>query len=169
MSDSARKRRRLRIIVPAFPAFNIYSRIAVRTTALGPVRVATAVNEIAGWDAEVIDENNLGRYGPRARSGGADHELLQRQRPADVVGFYGGLTSTIPRLHELARQYKRVGVVTIAGGQHFAGPNIAEALSAGIDYVVLGEGEETIHELLEAIESRRDVSTIKGIAYLRDG
>ncbi|RPH32135.1 hypothetical protein EHM92_08800, partial [bacterium] len=70
-------RHRLRIIVPAFPAFNIYSRIAMKTTALGPVCVATAVHEIEGWDAEVIDENNLGRYGPRSPQGGADHELLQ--------------------------------------------------------------------------------------------
>lgn len=179
MVDSVRKRRRLRIVVPAFPAFNIYSRIAQRTTALGPVRVATAVNEMAGWDAEVVDENNLGRYGPRADSGGADHELLQRERPADVVGFYGGLTSTIPRLYELAKQYKRMGVTTIAGGQHFAGSNIAEALSSGIDTVVLGEGEETIQELLRAIESNRartpsvqpacEISPIRGIAYLHDG
>ncbi|HNS21319.1 MAG TPA: radical SAM protein [Sedimentisphaerales bacterium] len=169
MSNPAQKRRRLRIVVPAFPAFNIYSRIAVRTTALGPVRVATAVNDMAGWDAEVIDENNLGRCGPRADSRGADHDLIQRQRPAGVVGFYGGLTSTIPRLYELAKQYKRMGVITVAGGQHFAGPNIAEALSNGIDFVVLGEGEETIRELLQAIEHRRDVSAIQGIAYLRDG
>lgn len=169
MSNLARKRRRLRIIVPAFPAFNIYSRIAVRTTALGPVRVATAVNEMPGWDAEVIDENNLGRYGPRTDSGGADHDLIQRERPADVVGFYGGLTSTVPRLYELAKRYKQMGITTIAGGQHFAGPNMGEALSNGIDCVVLGEGEETIRELLEAIEQRRDMSAIKGIAYLRDG
>ena len=152
MTDSIRKRRRLRIIIPAFPTFNIYSRIAVRTTALGPVRVATAVNDMAGWDAEVIDENNLGRYGPRSGSGGADHALLQQQRPADVVGFYGGLTSTIPRLYELARQYQQMGVTTIAGGQHFAGSNVVEALSSGIDYVVLGEGEETIQELLQALD-----------------
>jgi len=169
MNELARKRRRLRIIVPAFPAFNIYSRIAVRTTALGPVRVATAVNEMAGWDAEVIDENNLGRYGPRDDSGGADHDLIQRERPADVVGFYGGLTSTVPRLYELAKRYKQMGITTLAGGQHFAGPNMAEALSNGIDCVVLGEGEEPIRELLEAIEHRRAVSAIKGIAYLRDG
>src|SRR5512138_3124434 len=106
MADSARKRRRLRIVVPAFPAFNIYSRIARRTTALGPVCVATAVHEIEGWDVEVIDENNLGRYGPRSPQGGADHEFLQVERPADVVGFYGGLTSTVPRLYELARFYR---------------------------------------------------------------
>ncbi|MGE5295945.1 MAG: B12-binding domain-containing radical SAM protein [Solirubrobacterales bacterium] len=177
MADSMHKRRRLRIVVPAFPAFNIYSRIACRTTALGPVRVATTVNEMAGWDAEVIDENNMGRYGPRAESGGADHELIQRQRPADVVGFYGGLTSTIPRLYELARQYKRMGVTTIAGGQHFAGSNIQEALSSGIDYVVLGEGEEAIEELLRAIEndstevvkSASAIARIRGIAFLEAG
>lgn len=186
MTDSTHKRRRLRIVVPAFPAFNIYSRIACRTTALGPVCVATAVNEMAGWDAEVIDENNLGKYAPRADSGGVDHELLQRERPADVVGFYGGLTSTIPRLYELARQYQRMGVTTLAGGQHFAGENVTEALSSGIDYVVLGEGEETIRELLQAIcpetdtnthglsptpstGPRPEISQIRGIAYLQAG
>ena len=169
MSGSNGKRYRLRIVVPAFPAFNIYSSIANITTALGPVCVASAVNEMEGWDAEVIDENNLGRYGPRDPRRGADHELIQEQRPADVVGFYGGLTSTIPRLYELARQYKQRGVVTIAGGQHFMGDNIAEALSSGIDYVVLGEGEWTIRELLAAVQGRRDVHDIKGLAYLQDG
>jgi radical SAM superfamily enzyme YgiQ (UPF0313 family) len=161
-------RRRLRIIVPAFPAFNIYSRIARKTTALGPVCVATAVHEIEGWDAEVIDENNLGRYGPRGADGGADHELLQKQRPADVVGFYGGLTSTAPRLYKLAKFYQQHGVVTIAGGQHFAGENVAEALHNGIDYVVFGEGEKAVRELLQVVESRRDVHNVRGIAY-REG
>jgi radical SAM superfamily enzyme YgiQ (UPF0313 family) len=169
MTSSPGKRRRLRMIVPAFPAFNIYSRIARRTTALGPVCVATAVHEMEGWDAEVIDENNLGRYGPRSPQGGADHEFLQAQRPADVVGFYGGLTSTVPRLYELARFYKRQGLVTLAGGQHFVEENITEALYQGIDYVVLGEGEKTIRELLQVVEGRREARSVAGIAYLQDG
>ncbi len=167
--DVSKKRFRLRIIIPAYPAFNIYSHIAHKTTALGPVCVASAANEMQGWDIEVIDENNLRRYGPRGDSVGADHEFLQRQRPADVVGFYGGLTSTIPRLYEIARFYKDKGIVAIAGGQHFVEDNIAEALNSGIDYVVIGEGEETIKELLGAIEGKRDVREIKGIAYLNDG
>lgn len=163
------KRQRLRMVVPAFPAFNIYSHVARKTTALGPVCVASAVHEMPGWDAEVIDENNLGRYGPRSATRGADHNFLQTQRPADVVGFYGGLTSTIPRLYELAQYYRQQGVVTIAGGQHFVGDNIAEALSSGIDYVVLGEGEQTIRELLPALQGLADVHSIKGIAYLNHG
>jgi anaerobic magnesium-protoporphyrin IX monomethyl ester cyclase len=121
------------------------------------------------WDVEVIDENNLRRFGPRSDSVDADHEFLQRQRPADVVGFYGGLTSTIPRLYEVAKFYKNRGVVTIAGGQHFVEDNIAEALSCGIDYVVIGEGEETIKELLQAIEDRENMKEVEGIAYMNNG
>jgi radical SAM superfamily enzyme YgiQ (UPF0313 family) len=156
------ERSRLRIVVPAYPA-------ARKTTALGPVYVASAVNEMEGWDAEVVDENNLRRYGPRGKSGGADHAFLQDLRPAQVVGLYGGLTSTIPRLYEVARFYKDRGIVTVAGGQHFIGENIAEALSCGIDYVVIGEGEETIKELLEALRAGRDVAAIKGIAFRQNG
>jgi len=167
--DSSRKRRRLRVVVPAFPTFNIYSRIARKTTALGPVYVASAVNEMERWDAEVIDENNLRRYAPRGLETGADHAVLQRVRPVDVVGLYGGLTSTIPRLYEVARFYKDQGVVTVAGGQHFAGENVAEALTSGIDYVVLGEGEVTIRELLHALEGQRLIQDVKGIAYLEKG
>jgi len=169
MLDSTPKRHRLRIVIPAFAAFNIYSGIAKKTTALGAVCVASAVNEMEGWDVEVIDENNLRRYGPRSDGRGADHEFLQQQRPASVIGLYGGLTSTIPRLYEIARFYKERGVITVAGGQHFVEDNIAEALRCGIDYVVIGEGEETIKELLRALENKADVSSIKGIAYLKEG
>ncbi len=169
MNDSFKKRHRFRIIIPAYPAFNIYSYMANKTTALGPVCVATAVKEMNGWDVEIIDENNLRRYGPRSDSGGADHDFLERQRPADIVGFYGGLTSTIPRLYKLARFYKDRGVTTIAGGQHFIEENVSEALLSGLDYVVIGEGEETIKELLTVIKDKRDINTVKGIAYSQDG
>ncbi|MGB8225270.1 MAG: radical SAM protein [Sedimentisphaerales bacterium] len=169
MFDSSRYRYRYRIVIPAYPAFNIYSHIAKKTTALGPVCVASAANKMAKWDVEVIDENNLGRFGPVSESGGADHEFLQQQRPADVVGLYGGLTSTISRLYQLAKFYKKMGIITIAGGQHFVEDNISEALSSGVDYVVIGEAEETITELLGAIENGRDTDEVKGIAYLKNG
>ncbi|MBF0571544.1 MAG: cobalamin-dependent protein [Candidatus Omnitrophica bacterium] len=169
MLETLKKRYRFRMIAPVYPAFNIYSNIASCTTALGPVYVATNVNKMARWDAEVIDENNLRQHGPRSKDCGADHEFLQQQRPADVVGFYGGLTSTIPCLYKVAQFYKDKGVVTIAGGQHFVEDHIMDALSHGIDYIVIGEGEETIQELLEAIEGKREILGVKGIAFLRNG
>jgi radical SAM superfamily enzyme YgiQ (UPF0313 family) len=166
LTREAGKRRRLRIIIPAYPAFNIYSRVARVTTALGPVTVATAAREMEGWDVEVIDENNYQRSGPVTAAGLPDHESLQQLRPADLVGLYGGLTSTIPRLYELARFYRGRSVPTIAGGQHFVEENIAEGLQNGVDVVVRGEGEETLKELLQAFEGRLPRENIAGIAFL---
>jgi len=161
--------RRLRIVIPAYPAFNIYSGIARKTTALGPIYVATMASKVAGWTVEVIDENNYRRFGPKDRSGRPDHNMLQQIRPTDVVGFYGGLTSTVPRLYELASFYKSQGVTTIGGGQHFVGENIEEGLDNDLDYIVIGEGEETIVELLDALRDGSDPETITGIAFPRDG
>ncbi len=168
MHSPSKKRYLFRIIIPAYPAFNIYSRIARRTTALGPVCVASAVNKMQQWDVEVIDENNLGKFGPRTKTAGADHEFLQSKRPADVVGLYGGLTSTIPRLYQIAQFYKKHDVTTISGGQHFVPETIPNALSKGIDYIIRGEAEQTIKEILQALQKNQDVKNIKGIAYLEN-
>jgi radical SAM superfamily enzyme YgiQ (UPF0313 family) len=156
-------RQRFRMIVPAYPAFNIYSRIARRTTSLGPVTVATVVSRMQGWDVEVIDENNYRKFGPRDGNGHPDHTNLQAIRHADVVGLYGGLSSTIPRLHELARLYKQNGVITIAGGQHFVDDNIRAALENEVDYVVIGEGEHTIRELLAVIQDGGNPADVSGV------
>ena len=164
----AGRRARLRIVCPAYPAFNIYSRPAKVMTALGPVCVATAVQDIPGWDAEVIDENNY-RRGPMDMAGRADHVAMQQARPADVVGLYGGLTSTIPRLLEIAKLYKAMGARTIAGGNHFVEDNVEQALHNGVDVVVLGEGEKTIADLLACFDADGDLCGVRGIAFLKDG
>jgi len=157
------------MIVPAYPAFNIYSRIARQTTALGPVCVATVVSRMDDWDAEIIDENNYHKFGPKEDTGRPDHNTLHTIRCADVVGLYGGLSSTIPRLYELARFYREKDVTTIAGGQHFIGDNIREALDNGIDFVVVGEGEDTVRELLTVMREGRRPDQVAGIAYMQDG
>lgn len=169
MSLPQDRRLHCRVVIPGYAAFNIYSAVARKTTALGPVSIATVINKMPNWDVEVIDENNYRRFGPRDASGRPDHAVLQRLRPADVVGFYGGLTSTIPRLYELALFYKKQGAITIAGGQHFIGENARAALTTGLDYVVLGEGEITIQELLQTLRAGGDPADVAGIAFLRGG
>ncbi|UCG35560.1 MAG: radical SAM protein [Candidatus Omnitrophota bacterium] len=163
-----KKRYLLRIIIPAYPAFNVYSVLADKTTALGPLYVGSSAQEVEKWDVEIIDENNLRRFGPKDPERGANHNFLQKQRPADVVGFYGGLTSTIPRVYELAKFYKNQGAITIAGGQHFVPETLPEGLSSGLDLVVLGEGEETIKELLSAFAEGKKLDSIAGLAYKKD-
>lgn len=164
-----KKRYLFRIIIPAFPSFNIYSGIAKTTTALGPICIATVANKLARWDVEVIDENNCrSRFCPKDDSGRPDHLALQASRPADVVGFYGSLSSTIPRLYEIAELYRSRNVLTVTGGKHVE--NLPEeALQNHLDIVVFGDGEDAIVEILSAWENDQDFESIPGIAIQKDG
>jgi len=157
------------MILPAFSHFNIYSSVAKVTTSLGPLCVATAVSKLEHWDAEVIDENNCAsRFCPKDGSGRPDHEALQRMRPADVVGFYGSLSSTVPRIFELAQLYRGLGVRTVTGGKHVE--NLPEeSIENGLDAVVIGEGERTIQQLLLAWQEGTPLEEVRGIAFSRGG
>ena len=166
---SANSNRRLfRMVIPAYPMFNVFSTMSHKTTALGPICVATCVSKLTGWDVEVIDENNYHFPGPVDAAGLPDHWALQQLRPADAVGFYGGLSCTVPRLFELSRLYHQAGAFTIGGGHHLDFlPD--EALREGLDVVVHGEGEETACELLQAWEQHAGFESVPGISLLADG
>ena len=80
-----------------------------------------------------------------------------------------GISSTTPQyLHALsiARELKSDSSIPIIfGGVH---PTVMpkEVLQEDcVDYVVVGEAEETFNELLESIASGKDPSTVKGIGY----
>ena len=58
--------------------------------------------------------------------------------------------------------------ILIAGGEHAtAAPDLCLQHSP-LDYIVLGEGEETIVHLVDAIENKRELSEVPGIAFLKD-
>ncbi len=164
----ASRRRIFRMVIPKYPAFNVYSHIAKKTTALGPICVATSVSKMPGWDVEIIDENNYRFPAPVDEEGIPDHEALQKMRPADVVGFYGGLSCTVPRLFAVASFYKEAGVFTIGGGYHLdALPE--DALRSGLDVVVNGEGELTVRELLDTRDSGGALEDVPGITFMNNG
>jgi|GEM_PF-123380 len=156
------RRRLLRLIIPAYPEFNIYTRIAKRTTALGPILVASSANKVPGWKVEVIDENNCSRrtWPPNAADGHIDHELLQKKRPADIVGIYGSMSSSMPRAYQLAKFYKSQGVITVTGGFHVAAlPE--EALANGFDLVAFDGGEKAIIEIMRAYDLLCEANGLK--------
>ncbi|MBN2546093.1 MAG: cobalamin-dependent protein, partial [Spirochaetes bacterium] len=161
------KRLRFRIIIPVFPNFNIYSFAASTTTSVGPIYVATSASKLENWDVEVIDENNChGKFFKMDKNRIIDHVQLQNERPADVIGFYGSISSSVPRLYQLAALYKKMGAITIAGGKHIE--NLPEeALSNSIDFVVFKEGELTTRELLLHFENKMKLENIDGIGFLR--
>ena len=56
-------------------------------------------------------------------------------------------------------------IMIIAGGPHPTGDPLGTLLM-GSDFVVVGEGEETICDLLKTMKNDKDFAKVKGIAYL---
>ena len=151
-----------RIIVPAFPEINIFTRQAKKTTALGPVMLASAINKLPGIRVEVIDENNYN--GPRNDKLSPDHLALQIENPAVIVGFYCGLSSTMERVWQLAEFYKKQGITVIAGGWH-AHYSPEEVLGHNIDVVVHGDGEDVIGNIIGQVLKGGSLEQIPGISF----
>lgn len=156
-----------RIIVPKFPHINIYTRVAKYTTDCGSVMLGSVAKMQWGWRVEIINENNY--RGPKNKRGMPDHEALQRENPADVVGFCCGLTCTIERVWHLARYYKSMDVVTIAGGWH-AHYCPEETLRHHIDLVAHGDGEPVIGAILKNVAEKKLPHTdVTGCSFLSGG
>ena len=123
-----------------------------------------AVTERQGWRAAIIDAVAL-RY---------DHDRvvagLLRHRPR-YVGLTA-MTHTIGSAAFLARMIKErlPEAVVILGGVHITAATEATLRTYQniFDVCVIGEGEQTLVELLDALENRRNLATIDGLAFERE-
>jgi len=87
----------------------------------------------------------------------------------EYVGVSITATCTAPVSSTIAKIIKEIDneIVCIAGGHH-ATFMPRETLNNGFDYVVKNEGEITITELIDTLESGGNPSKVKGIAYVKD-
>jgi anaerobic magnesium-protoporphyrin IX monomethyl ester cyclase len=88
-------------------------------------------------------------------------------RDADLVGI-STTTSTAPAGYAMADQLRRAGVPVVIGGSHVTFM-AAEALEHA-DYVARGEGgEQVMLELIAALDGQRELTSIRGLSFVRDG
>lgn len=107
--------------------------------------------------------NNKNSYSIAALLPLIDAGLAREPRPG--IMLYSFATTQAGEIYKEVSEAK-VDAIYIAGGPHpSAMPE--EALDY-FDYVVIGEGEETLPELLKSITSGIDPGTVKGIAYKSD-
>ncbi|MBI5788938.1 MAG: radical SAM protein [Candidatus Schekmanbacteria bacterium] len=93
---------------------------------------------------------------------------IKTYRP-DVFGVTG-TTPIYASARKLLSEAKQANpqMVTIMGGFHLTAlPAQTMNECSGADYGIIGEGEETIAELMDAIEQKKPVENIAGIAYRR--
>ena len=93
---------------------------------------------------------------------------IEKFRP-DIVGttcYAVGVYVT----KELLRETKRLNpdIFTVVGGHH-ATLIPEDFFEDFVDAVVIGEGEETFKELTDRLEEGKDITTVSGIAYRKDG
>lgn len=117
----------------------------------------------AGFDVEVFDTTFSSRE--------ALLRHLSTESPS-VLGIYANLMTRGNAVSIIAAA-KEAGWRVVVGGPE-PGAYAQEYLEAGADFVVLGEGEATMQELLTALNERPDAigtawrAKISGVAYLDD-
>ena len=93
--------------------------------------------------------------------------VLRTETPS-VLGLYANLM-TRGNIIEILRVAREAGWKTVVGGPE-PGAYTAEYLQEGADYVVCGEGELTMEELLLALRSRAsDLTAIAGLSFMLNG
>lgn len=121
-----------------------------------------AVLEREGYPVTVLDANAL-RLQPK--------DLAPLVTDVDVVGLTA-MTPTVGAAVSIARHLKQANpeLTIILGGAHATLlPEETLATAPEIDIIVRGEGEETIIELLQALEAKQPLDNISGISYRTTG
>ncbi len=71
-------------------------------------------------------------------------------------------------LERLVRIARAKGLITLAGGPHPSGDPLGTLKVLGFEYVVIGEGEDTLREFLETIVNNDDPLWVKGLFTIHD-
>lgn len=129
-----------------------------------PVGMAliAAILEKEGHRVNILDANALGLR---------PEDVPSMVNDADVVGLTA-MTPTISAALGIARHLKqaRPELTTVMGGAHATLlPEETLALAPELDIIVRGEGDETVVELLQALEDGQSLDSIAGISYRADG
>ncbi|MDO8489096.1 MAG: radical SAM protein [Candidatus Omnitrophota bacterium] len=107
---------------------------------------------------------------PPLKIGWVSLSKILKEENADMVGA----AEEALYYHEAVRLFNLVkeinpAVITVAGGHFFSWMVDYSLTDFPIDFIVRFEGEETIVELIKALNEKKDLSQVKGIAYKNNG
>ena len=91
--------------------------------------------------------------------------LIKDKGHFDVMGISCLTSARYKKAHALAEIGKWLGMTTIMGGNYPTNSPKMALDDKNVDYVVLGEGEETFYKLLRSIEEDAGLEEIDGVGY----
>ncbi len=138
------------------PQFTMYPQPPVG------IALVAAILEKEGHQVNILDVNALGIR---------PEDVPYVVRDADIIGLTA-MTPTVSVALSIARHLKQAnpGTTVIMGGAHttlLTGETMAS--SPDVDIIIRGEGDETVVELLRAIEGKGSLNDVKGISYRSNG
>lgn len=96
---------------------------------------------------------------------------VERERP-DYVAT-SSITATTPEALTLLENVKALdpSIITMIGGVHasFMDKELLRENPETIDFIIRGEGEETLRELLTCLEAQGDPFKVRGVSFSREG
>ncbi len=139
---------KITLIEPKSPGVHVYSRVMLPR--LGLPLIGTILRDL-GHDVKIFAEEIKG----------VD---MERVLESDLIGL-STTTSTAPRAYRLSDEIKKTNkdIPVVIGGAHVSFM-VDEALEHA-DYVVVGEGEKSICDLVDALEKGEKPGEIPGLAH----
>lgn len=143
---------------------------------LGLMYIA-AVLEKAGHKAEILDafmtDISVRRFGDTAEIGMTYEKITNeiRQRKPDIVGISNPFTCQTQHAAKVADIVKEIDrtIPTIVGGPHVSAvPEEFLGQAKSVDIAVLGEGEYSMRDIIEAYEGKRSIDQVQGIVYRKN-
>lgn len=96
-------------------------------------------------------------------------DTLEIPREEYSVVATGGLACHYRELQCIAREAKKAGAVLVMGGGIITSEPELMIRALEVDYGVIGEGEDTILDLLACIEQGTDPGSVASIGFVKDG
>jgi anaerobic magnesium-protoporphyrin IX monomethyl ester cyclase len=135
-----------------------FSRASIKRLPIGITYLAAYLEE-AGYEVGILDAEAL--------------EMNQEEIIKNIDSFHPnllGITCTTP-LYPVAVEITRsvkflsTNIVTVLGGPHVSALPEESLNEPSVDFVVFGEGEESLFELVTTLEGHNNLKYIRGIGY----
>lgn len=142
---------KVRLIEPEPPGMNVFSKVMMPRLGLSTIGAALKAQ---GHDVSIY----VTQFAP------IDWDDV---RSADLVGI-STTTSTATAGYQFADDLRARGIPVVIGGPHVT--FMADEALQHADYVARGEGGEALMlELIEALQGERELDSIAGLSFMRDG
>ena len=161
------------------PAFVLKNKSDMNPNVPLGLAYIAAVLEREGYEVRILDafveglESELSAEGDRLLIGltPADIELRLKGFMPDLVGVSSLFTMQRKNAHKVCEIVKRVlpDAVVVMGGAHPTAEPEMVLSDKNVDYVIIGEGEMSMLELVNSFNAGKDVSSIDGLCFRSGG